>query len=120
MKKNKKPPYIIENEDLETIQYTNVPFDVQCSLSDSLLDFGILGNGKYIGEYAIFRGPVLTDHETGDKLKLAGKAGLVVGHLFGRIIIDSDQGFLGWLNPDEFEIIDRSRIHRFETVTYIH
>lgn len=82
-------------------------FDIQCCLSITISPFGNLGDGPLIGRSAKFIGrdtfsPIINLPQAVD---LYGICGNIIGDLGGRVIIETDYGFLGWLNPDQFELI---------------
>lgn len=88
-----------------------IPFDITCSLSKDVFDFGYLGMDPNIGKSAKFIGKPLTKRK---KIVVPSNCvGIVVGDDHKRIVLHTEYGFLGWLNPDEYVIID----HIHETVS---
>jgi hypothetical protein len=85
-----------------------VPWDVACTFSNAIDLFGYLGNGDRIGRYAQFIGPNLEDdeHDTGELDGMLYNVGLIVGDAYGRVVIEFDGGWLGWLTPEEFKLVD--------------
>ncbi len=91
-----------------------IPFDISCSLSSDIIAFGYMGKGKNISKIAQF---------TGDPLKMgnqvivpSGIIGEVVGDYHGRIVIKTELGYLGWIDPSEYRILDIHVTDQFDTL----
>lgn len=91
-----------------------IPFDISCSLAQDPVAFGYLGRGGRINKTAQF---------TGEPLKLGkrtivpkGIVGEVVGDEHGRIVLKTELGYLGWIDPNEFRILDVSVTKEFDTL----
>lgn len=96
-----------------------IPFDVQCSYSDSILTYGPLGEGEHIGKFAqcLVKQKFEEFDENGESIlsvDIHRIVGYIVGHKNDRIVIDLDDAYLGWLTPDEYQIVNV-----YETTPYI-
>jgi hypothetical protein len=84
-----------------------IPFDISCSLSQDPTAFGFMGSGERISKIAQFTGKPLKD---GKRTVLpTGIIGEVVGDEHGRIVIKTELGYLGWVNPEEYRILEISK-----------
>jgi len=82
-----------------------IPFDAQCVLTDDKTMFGSLGTGELIGRWAMYKGQPIKNIDIDDQtyeIDYAGMVGCIIGDNYGRVVIDMDDIFLGWLNPEEF------------------
>ena len=91
-----------------------IPFDINCSLAQDILAFGYMGNGKNISKLAQF---------TGEPLKIGkhvvvptGIIGEVVGDDHRRIVLKTELGYLGWIDPEEFRILNVQVLNEFDTL----
>jgi hypothetical protein len=91
-----------------------IPFDISCSLAQDPIAFGYMGAGKNIRKTAQF---------TGKSLKMGklivvprGVVGEVVGDDHGRIVLKTELGYLGWIDPSEFRILHVSEQQEFNTL----
>ena len=119
---------VVDNEqELADILIRNgmIPFDAMCVMAGDKLLYGYLGSGDLIGCWARYTGEPLKleeqsqdededegedeDQESEDDIEFDanGMIGVIVGDYHGRVVLDLDIGelFLGWLNPDEYELI---------------
>lgn len=97
------------------ISYEDIEFDLQYTFSNALDTFGELGdeNAPRIGLYVKFLGlekfndylsPL--EHQEREFInKFKNCIGIIASEHHGRIIIEFDQGFLGWIYPEHFEIV---------------
>lgn len=79
-----------------------IPFDVQESISDNIIDFGYLGTGELVGTYVQVKSV-----PTFQKYDLSNSIGLVIGDFAGRIVVLlEDQYYFGWLEPNAYIIVN--------------
>lgn len=91
-----------------------IPFDISCSLAQDPIAFGFLGRGKNITKTAQFVGKPL---KMGRRIVVPqGIIGEVVGDDHGRIVLKTELGYLGWIDPVEFRILDVSELKEFDTL----
>ena len=90
------------------VELVDVPWDVACTYSNAIDLFGDLGHGNRIGQSAQFLGPDVQEdeHDEGDLDGLIYCVGRIVGDAYGRVVIEFDGGWLGWLTPQEFRLVD--------------
>jgi hypothetical protein len=92
-----------------------LPFDVQYTLTNSVALFGALGNGERIGRYARIKGPSISNAGE-EEVEVNNQIGVVIGDLHGRVVVQLPDFYLGWLNPEQFELVDIF----MPTLNYIH
>lgn len=82
-----------------------IPFDVRETISDSMTQFGFLGDGDLIGRYVKVGSvpAVPTEDRTWD---FSNSVGLVVGDCNGRIVVRIENLYFGWLEPGQYEFAD--------------
>jgi hypothetical protein len=91
-----------------------IPFDISCSLAQDPVAFGYLGKGHHINKTAQFTGtPLKSGRRT---VVPRGIVGEVVGDDHGRIVLKTELGYLGWIDPTEFRILDVSVMKEFDTL----
>lgn len=91
-----------------------IPFDVSCSLAQDPTAFGYMGSGKLISKTVQFTGKPL---KMGRRIVVpTGTIGEVIGDDYGRIVMKTELGYLGWVTPDEFRVLNVSELKEFDTL----
>jgi hypothetical protein len=104
-----EPEFELEVEDHDELveilgRNLMIPFDIACSFSTDIIVFGKLGYGNKIGQTAKYIGDTLQDDE-GNDISFSNEVGTIVGDLNGRVVLEVESGFLGWLDPNDVEIL---------------
>jgi len=81
-------------------------FDLYASLTTDVSDFGLAKDFTKAGWAVRYTGNVKVTHKDGTQTDMTGQLGFVAAESNGRIILQTDLGYFGWLNPDDYEIIN--------------
>jgi hypothetical protein len=95
------------------------PFDTQSCVALTATPFGYLGSGELIGRYVRIKNsediimdfgiwnaelmPELQDLIS--NIKLNGLIGCIVGHANSRVVVYTPQGYYGWLDDSQWELV---------------
>jgi hypothetical protein len=81
-------------------------FDLTSSLSNDLKDFGLSKEFDKIGWAVQYLGNIKVKDKDGKIIDMTGTMGYIVGESNKRIVIQTNDGFFGWINPEEYKIIN--------------
>lgn len=81
-------------------------FDLTVSLSNELKDFGLSKDFNKIGWTVQYLGSIKITDKDGKIIDMTGEVGYIVGESNNRIIIQTNNGFFGWINPEDYKIIN--------------
>jgi hypothetical protein len=101
MEKYKISDRAIYEEELPTNR-----FDLTVSLSNDLKEFGVSKQFDKIGWAVKYIGDVKITDKDGNIIDMSGKLGYVVSESNDRVVIHTNDGYFGWVNPNEYEIIN--------------
>jgi hypothetical protein len=88
-------------------------FDLMLSLSNELKDFGLSKDFNKVGWAVKYIGNTKLTDKDGKVTDMSGEMGYIVGESNSRVIIQTDHGFFGWVNPEDYEIINL--VHNYST-----
>ena len=78
-------------------------FDLQRTVAVSLEEFGEAPITSDLGNYVRFIGEAVIEYSSGESVDMSGIVGRIVSKAHDRIIMLTDKGFFGWINPNEYE-----------------
>jgi hypothetical protein len=84
----------------------NGAFDLYASISLDPKVFGLAKDFSKSGLAARYLGNVIIESDDGRGTNMYGALGFIVAESNGRIILETDYGYFGWLNPEDYEIIN--------------
>lgn len=80
-------------------------FDIKSSLSQNITDFGATATYVGIGEYVRYIGTAQIQ-SNGVNIDMTGMVGQIVLRANDRVVIMTEKGYFGWLDPEEFVHIE--------------
>lgn len=80
-------------------------FDIKTSLSQNITDFGTTATYSGIGEYVRYVGHAEIQ-SNGVKVDMTGIVGQVILKANDRVVIATEKGYFGWLEPSEYMHIE--------------
>jgi hypothetical protein len=81
-------------------------FDVYRFVTDNPFSFGPLGQSTRIGRWARFLGGEAQIGQSGTQVPLPEQYGIIIGDNFDRIVLSFEGTYLGWLNPEDYEVLE--------------
>lgn len=81
-------------------------FDVYASISDSLLAFGISKDFSKSGWAVRYIGNIKITYPDGNIVDMSNTVGYIVAESNGRILMQTGIGYFGWLNPEDYVLIN--------------
>lgn len=82
-------------------------FDIVESLSSSLKDFGVSNQVDRLGQVVLYTGnTVIKDKLNIRETNMKNSIGVIVAQYSGRVVLMTDHGFFGWINPEDCKIVN--------------
>ena len=78
-------------------------FDVRNSLAPDLEEFGATTSIEGIGDYVKFTGDAVIPNGEEPPIDMKGIIGQIAARANDRIVISTDKGYFGWVEPTDYK-----------------